>query len=90
MKKSLAVGLLLGAALVPLLQGCLPLLAAGASGARSGGLRPPIARDADRRRNHRVESQRARRRKIVGRRACQFHQLRPPGAGDRRSAVRSQ
>lgn len=32
MKKSLAVGLLLGAALVPLLQGCLPLLAAGASG----------------------------------------------------------
>jgi osmotically-inducible protein OsmY len=32
MKKSLAVGLLVGAALVPLLQGCLPLLAAGASG----------------------------------------------------------
>ncbi|MBL8394867.1 MAG: BON domain-containing protein [Candidatus Accumulibacter sp.] len=32
MKRSLATGLLLGAALMPLLQGCLPMVAAGASG----------------------------------------------------------
>ena len=43
MKKSLATSLLFAVLLLPMLQGCLPLLAAGASGGALDANAPPTA-----------------------------------------------